>query len=139
MSRSKLSWWRANGRSGNCSLAITGGGWQGRSTKIRSGGLGCLHAWLTIVLSSRNASNRSVGSRGLLLLLLLLLFLLHLLLQLRLLLPKLRLLLQCHKKLLGLDKLRIVGRSIVRLQLLKPLYIVCQQRFCNNVPRGSIS
>lgn len=122
MSRSKLSRRRANGRSGNCSLAITGGGWQGGSTKIRPGGLGCLHAWLAIVLAGRDASNTSVGSRGLLLLLLLLLlFLLHLLLQLRLLLPKLRLLLQCHEKLLGLDKLRIVGRSIVRFQLLEPL------------------
>lgn len=126
MSRSKLSRSRANGRCGSRGLAITGGGRQGGSTQVRSRGLRCLHTRLPIVLSGRAGPYTSIGSG--LLLLLLLLFLLHLLLQLRLLLPKLRLLLQCHEKLLGLDELWIVGRSVVRFQLLKSLYIVCQQR-----------
>jgi len=38
------------------------------------------------------------------------------------------LLLQRHKKLLGLDELWIVGRSVVRLQLLEPLCIVSTKR-----------
>lgn len=134
MSRSKLSRRRANGRCGSRGLAITGGGRQGGSTQVRSRGLRCLHTRLTIVLSGRAGPYTSIGSG--LLLLLLLLFLLHLLLQLRLLLPKLRLLLQCHEKLLGLDELWIVGRSVVRFQLLKSLHIVCQQRLSSNSAPG---
>lgn len=89
---------------------------------------------LSIIVSGWTAPYASVGSCGLLLLLLLL----HLLVQLLLLLPQLRLLLQCHEELLCLYELWIVGGCLVRLHLFESLCIVNKGSPLNHAPRGYV-